>query len=178
MLCSPNYCWLAWDWVLLQTSKTNSLRVSLIQAALYWALSCKWLNAQLCLQKQSEQLAKHEATFLRFNGTETIASCSPLAPPVLSSDGRGEKSEADKYKTKVKLSKGCTLFMYGTNSNVRWQTSQYQNKSQSIKLSPLVVPGQKPLGKQQCAYWGTNHCVIKNFWSFFPAGVGIQILLY
>lgn len=53
--------------------------------------------------KKSGQLAKHEATFLRRNGTETIAPCSPLAPPVLSSDGRGrKKNKADEYKTSVK----------------------------------------------------------------------------
>lgn len=52
-----------------------------------------------------------------------------------------------KYKPKLKLSKDCAVFIWGINSNIRilligedirfvpkWQTSQYQNNPQNIKI--------------------------------------------
>lgn len=82
-----------------------------------------------------------------------------------------KKSEADesdyglscfpfKHKTKLKLSKDCAVFIYGINSNIRillirensrfvpkWQTSQYQNKSQNIEIkksAPTAWSANRP----------------------------------
>lgn len=65
-----------------------------------------------------------------------------------------------KYKTKLKLSKDCAVFIYGINSNIgilligensrlvpEWQTSPYQNNCQNVKVkksAPTAWSANRP----------------------------------
>lgn len=68
---------------------------------------------------------------------------SPLVSTVLFS-GR----EANKCKPEIQLSKDCAFFIDGINPTIRWQTSRYQNKSQTVKIqsSPIAWSVIRPCG--------------------------------